>query len=37
MGTDDGRVWYTKDAGKTWHDVAKNITGIASLGNRVQD
>jgi photosystem II stability/assembly factor-like uncharacterized protein len=27
-GTNDGKVWYTKDAGKNWNDVAKNITGL---------
>jgi photosystem II stability/assembly factor-like uncharacterized protein len=31
-GTNDGRVWYTKDAGKTWNDVTRNITGLPVWG-----
>jgi photosystem II stability/assembly factor-like uncharacterized protein len=31
-GTNDGKVWYTKDAGKTWNDVTKNITGLPAWG-----
>ena len=31
-GTNDGKVWYTKDAGKTWNDVTKNITGLPVWG-----
>ncbi len=26
------KVWYTKDAGKTWNDVTKNITGLPAWG-----
>ncbi len=26
-GTNDGKVWYTRDAGAHWNDVTKNITG----------
>ena len=31
-GTNDGKVWYTRDAGKTWNDVTKNITGLPTWG-----
>src|SRR5205814_2103147 len=31
-GTNDGKVWYTKDAGKSWNDVTKNITGLPVWG-----
>ncbi len=31
-GTNDGKVWYTKDAGKSWNDVTKNITGLPAWG-----
>ncbi|MEO8597119.1 MAG: sialidase [Candidatus Solibacter sp.] len=31
-GTNDGKVWYTRDAGKTWNDVTKNITGLPVWG-----
>ena len=31
-GTNDGKVWYTKDAGKNWNDVTKNITGLPAWG-----
>ncbi|MBS1854213.1 MAG: sialidase [Acidobacteria bacterium] len=31
-GTNDGKVWYTKDGGKTWNDVTKNITGLPAWG-----
>src|SRR5215510_4405986 len=27
-GTNDGKVWYTRDGGKNWNDVTKNITGM---------
>ncbi len=27
-GTDDGQLWVTKDAGKTWNNVVKNIGGL---------
>ena len=28
VGTDDGRVHYTKDGGNSWTDVSKNIKGL---------
>ncbi len=28
VGTDDGRVHYTKDGGKNWNDVTRNIKGL---------
>ena len=31
-GTNDGKVWYTRDAGKTWNDVTRNITGLPAWG-----
>ncbi len=31
-GTNDGKVWYTKDAGAKWNDVSKNITGMPEWG-----
>ncbi|HEV2687922.1 MAG TPA: sialidase, partial [Bryobacteraceae bacterium] len=31
-GTNDGKVWYTKDAGAHWNDVTKNIPGVPPLG-----
>ncbi len=33
-GTNDGKLWYTKDAGASgnWTDVSKNITGMPELG-----
>ena len=31
-GTNDGKVWYTKVAGKNWNDVTKNITGLPAWG-----
>jgi photosystem II stability/assembly factor-like uncharacterized protein len=31
-GTNDGKVWYTRDAGKNWNDVTKNITGLPAWG-----
>ncbi len=31
-GTNDGKVWYTKDGGDTWADVTKNITGLPAWG-----
>ena len=31
-GTNDGKVWYTKDAGANWNDVTKNITGLPAWG-----
>jgi photosystem II stability/assembly factor-like uncharacterized protein len=31
-GTNDGKVWYTKDGGAKWNDVSKNIAGMPSWG-----
>ena len=31
-GTNDGKVWNTKDGGATWNDVTKNITGLPAWG-----
>jgi photosystem II stability/assembly factor-like uncharacterized protein len=31
-GTNDGKVWYTKDAGAHWTDVTKNIAGMPAWG-----
>ncbi len=31
-GTNDGKVWYTSDAGKNWVDVTRNITGLPEWG-----
>ncbi len=31
-GTNDGQVWYTKDGGANWTNVAKNITGMPAWG-----
>jgi photosystem II stability/assembly factor-like uncharacterized protein len=31
-GTNDGKVWYTKDGGGNWTDVSKNITGMPTWG-----
>jgi photosystem II stability/assembly factor-like uncharacterized protein len=31
-GTNDGKVWYTKDGGGKWNDVTKNISGLAPWG-----
>ncbi len=31
-GTNDGKIWYTKDAGAHWNDVTKNVTGIPVWG-----
>ena len=31
-GTNDGKVWHTKDGGDTWVDVTKNITGLPAWG-----
>ena len=29
VGTDDGALWVTKDAGKTWTDITKNLGLVA--------
>lgn len=31
-GTNDGKVWYTKDGGGHWNDVTKNIAGMPAWG-----
>ncbi len=31
-GTNDGKVWYTRDSGKNWNDVTKNIAGLPAWG-----
>jgi photosystem II stability/assembly factor-like uncharacterized protein len=31
-GTNDGKVWHTRDAGKNWIDVTKNVTGMPAWG-----
>ncbi len=31
-GTNDGKVWYTKDGGAAWNDVTKNMTGLPAWG-----
>ena len=31
-GTNDGKVWYTRDAGAHWNDVTKNIAGLPTWG-----
>ncbi len=31
-GTNDGKVWYTRDAGQTWNDVTHNIAGLPPWG-----
>jgi len=31
-GTNDGKVWYTRDAGAHWNDVTKNIAGLPVWG-----
>jgi photosystem II stability/assembly factor-like uncharacterized protein len=31
-GTNDGKLWYTKDAGAHWNDVTKNIAGLPPWG-----
>jgi len=31
-GTNDGKIWYTKDGGAKWIDVSKNVTGMPAWG-----
>ena len=31
-GTNDGQIWYTKDAGATWTNVTNNIGGMPAWG-----
>ncbi len=35
-GTNDGKLWYTKNGGTNWTDVTKNIKGITPLGTVTQ-
>ena len=31
-GTNDGKIWYTNDAGKSWNDLSKNVSGMPPWG-----
>jgi photosystem II stability/assembly factor-like uncharacterized protein len=31
-GTNDGKIWYTKDGGGRWTDVSRNVTGMPEWG-----
>ena len=31
VGTNDAKIWYTKDGGAKWNDVSKNISGMPPL------
>src|SRR5204862_7887064 len=31
-GTNDGKVWYTKDGGASWNDVSRGLAGMPPLG-----
>jgi photosystem II stability/assembly factor-like uncharacterized protein len=31
-GTNDGKVWYTRNGGSSWTDVTRNITGMPAWG-----
>ncbi len=31
-GTNDGKLWYTRDGGATWTDVTQNMTGLPAWG-----
>ena len=35
-GTNDGKVWLTRQGGGTWTDVTKNITGLPAWGTVVK-
>ncbi len=35
MGTDDGLVWLTRDGGKNWENLTKNIKGLGPDNNWV--
>jgi hypothetical protein len=35
-GTNDGKLWYTRNGGGTWTDVTRNLTGITPLGTVTQ-
>ena len=32
VGTNDGKIWYTRDGGAKWNDVSKNVTGMPAWG-----
>ena len=36
-GTNDGKIWYTRDGGGKWNDVTKNITGCRRMGDDRED
>ncbi len=31
-GTNDGKIWYTRDGGQKWNDVTNNVTGLPAWG-----
>ncbi len=35
-GTNDGKLWYTRDGGSTWNDVTKNFSDMPPWGTFVQ-
>lgn len=35
-GTNDGKIWHTRDAGKTWNDLTKNVAGMPAWGTITQ-
>jgi photosystem II stability/assembly factor-like uncharacterized protein len=35
-GTNDGKLWYTKDGGANWNDVTKNLSDLAPWGTFAQ-
>jgi photosystem II stability/assembly factor-like uncharacterized protein len=35
-GTNDGKVWYSKDGGAKWNDVSRNIPGMPEWGTVVK-
>jgi photosystem II stability/assembly factor-like uncharacterized protein len=35
-GTNDGKLWYTRDGGGAWNDVTKNFTDLPPWGTFVQ-
>jgi photosystem II stability/assembly factor-like uncharacterized protein len=32
VGTNDGKIWYTRDGGAKWNDVSKNVAGMPAWG-----
>ena len=32
VGTNDGKVWYTRDGGAKWNDVTANLKGLPAMG-----